>query len=405
MDRVDACPDKMRVFCAAVGNADPVSGHTHNFYRYPARFSPVFAKSVIESFSKPGDTVLDPFVGGGTAAVEALAAGRKFIGVDLNPIATFVTSVKSRPLSPHKLALARNVLEEVVACRPWARGTAMSSKADPRFLNAPWWIRGILYRLMAQLSALADGEVLEFLQCGVLRTAQWAMDCRARMPASSDFMSAFHANVSQMAEQMDEYRRRLRLVGLTGARSLKERLLVLARSTAGLDGDERVPVGWLPVRLVVTSPPYPGVHVLYHRWQVQGRRETPTPFAILNMPDGRGASYFTLGSRHGAGVRAYFGRLTACFSSVARLLDRDALVVQLVSFAQPEIQTPQFLEAMQLAGFQECSPRHLGLHSGDRLWRSVPNRKWYTHVRPDIASGKEIVFFHRLRGGAFHDSR
>ena len=28
------------------------------------------------------------------------------------------------------------------------------------------------------------------------------------------------------------------------------------------------------VRLVLTSPPYPAVHVLYHRWQVKGRKET-----------------------------------------------------------------------------------------------------------------------------------
>ena len=50
-----------------------VSGLTHDFYRYPARFSPLFARSAIELFTEPGDTVLDPFAGSGTSLVEALA--------------------------------------------------------------------------------------------------------------------------------------------------------------------------------------------------------------------------------------------------------------------------------------------------------------------------------------------
>ena len=45
--------------------ASPVAGRTHSFYRYPARFSPEFARKAIEAFTQPGDTVLDPFMGGG----------------------------------------------------------------------------------------------------------------------------------------------------------------------------------------------------------------------------------------------------------------------------------------------------------------------------------------------------
>ena len=46
-----------------------ITGLTHNFYRYPARFSPAFASTAIELFSKPGDVVLDPYMGGGTTIV------------------------------------------------------------------------------------------------------------------------------------------------------------------------------------------------------------------------------------------------------------------------------------------------------------------------------------------------
>lgn len=39
---------------------------------------------LVEHFSKPGDTVLDPFLGGGTSAAVALKAGRKFMGIDID---------------------------------------------------------------------------------------------------------------------------------------------------------------------------------------------------------------------------------------------------------------------------------------------------------------------------------
>ena len=41
-------------------------------------------KRLIEAFTMPNDTVLDPFVGGGTTAIAAMEAGRYFIGSDIS---------------------------------------------------------------------------------------------------------------------------------------------------------------------------------------------------------------------------------------------------------------------------------------------------------------------------------
>src|SRR5438132_8888731 len=78
----------------AATDPKPVSGWTHNFYRYPARFSPRFAAAAIECFSKPDDIVADPYMGGGTSIVEGVAAGRHVVGNDLNSLATLITKVK-----------------------------------------------------------------------------------------------------------------------------------------------------------------------------------------------------------------------------------------------------------------------------------------------------------------------
>lgn len=42
-------------------------------------------KWFIKLFTKPGDIVLDPFIGSGTTALAALQLGRKYIGIDVNP--------------------------------------------------------------------------------------------------------------------------------------------------------------------------------------------------------------------------------------------------------------------------------------------------------------------------------
>ena len=88
---------------AAARNGEPVRGLTHGFYKYPARFSPTFAKAAIESFTTPGQLILDPHVGGGTTLVEARALGREAVGVDISPLAEFVARVKCTIFSEAEL--------------------------------------------------------------------------------------------------------------------------------------------------------------------------------------------------------------------------------------------------------------------------------------------------------------
>lgn len=59
---------------------------------YPATFIPPIPKFLIALLTKPGDTVLDPFGGKGTTAVESVKQARIPIYNDLNPFAAEITT-------------------------------------------------------------------------------------------------------------------------------------------------------------------------------------------------------------------------------------------------------------------------------------------------------------------------
>ena len=149
--------------------------------------------------------------------------------------------------------------------------------------------------------------------------------------------------------------------------------------------------------MVVTSPPYPGIHALYHRWQVDGRKEAPAPFWIADKLDGAGSSYYTMGDRKYPELKTYFDNARATMTSVVALCNEDTLVVQMVAFADASWQLPRYLEIMEEAGLSEVFLPSLRDERDGRLWRSVPNRRWYSDQRGDTPGSQEVVLIHRRR--------
>ncbi len=62
--------------------------------KYRGNWSPYIPRNIILRYSEESDTVLDPFVGGGTTAVEAKLTNRNFIGFDINPEAVELSRQK-----------------------------------------------------------------------------------------------------------------------------------------------------------------------------------------------------------------------------------------------------------------------------------------------------------------------
>jgi modification methylase len=93
---------------------------------HPQRTRPALAAHAINRYSRPGQTVFDPFVGSGTTVVEAVHAGRRAIGIDIDPRWVELTELN--------LAYAH---------RHGATGSAMILRGDARHLApVPRRLRG-----------------------------------------------------------------------------------------------------------------------------------------------------------------------------------------------------------------------------------------------------------------------
>lgn len=361
-----------------------VNGLTHNFYRYPARFHPTFARQVIATFSVPNDVVLDPFVGGGTTVVEALVAGRKAIGSDLNALALFLSRLKTTTLSK----TGEDELHEWLSLITSATEGQLRTAPSLRVQHVPRPLERVVSFCLDRAHILRSTSARLFARGATLRTAQWALDGRQHLPPAREFLGRLIADTSIMIDGARE------LANSVSRRSdLASRRHLILASASSLT-QENLPRGWKRPKLVVTSPPYMGIHVLYNRWQVEGRRETPLPYTIAGVHDGHFASHYAFGGRHRAPAH-YLQEVEQCFAAVRRLLDESALVVQLVAFSDPRSQLPAYLAAMSRAGFRE---ERLPARQR-RVWRDVPNRRWYIRTNGHLKlQSREVLLVHRVRG-------
>ena len=369
-----------------------VVGLTHQFYRYPARFSPEFARHVISELSEPGDAVLDPFMGGGTTIVEALALGRRVAGLDINGLSHFVTQVKTTPLSKRDASQLLNWGDRIQSCIiPETNEVPVGLNYGTK--NLPEEVRRFFEAALSSLPLLRFPRQRRFARCVLLKVGQWALDCRMNIPNTEELCLKAVEEVQKMLSGLREFEQVTRNAGVPQNKITANRLLSQG-SITDLETLRSISRRVGTLRLVLTSPPYPGVHILYHRWQVFGRRETPAPYWLADLRDGHGASHYTMGSRSDLGMRKYFSTLRQGFECLKTILSPNTLVVQLVAFSDATTQLPTYRNVLSAAGYDELPLSDL--QSGMAQIRTVPHRKWYTNGK-DSDADQEILMIHRPR--------
>lgn len=76
----------------------------HSVCSYQAKMKPALAHHLIETFSKKGDKVLDPFSGSGTIPFEACLMGREGYGLEISLLGTAVSNAKLMRADPQKVS-------------------------------------------------------------------------------------------------------------------------------------------------------------------------------------------------------------------------------------------------------------------------------------------------------------
>ena len=77
------------------------------FHKYWGKKPREAIAHAISLLTKPGQIVIDPFVGSGTSGREAILQSRRFIGMDINPVAVELTQLLTCPPDPIDLHIRK----------------------------------------------------------------------------------------------------------------------------------------------------------------------------------------------------------------------------------------------------------------------------------------------------------
>ena len=89
--------------------------HSIHEVSYRACFKAQLPEFFISRLTKPGDVVLDPFMGRGTTPVQAALMGRQAFGNDVNPLSVLLSRPRLRPINLRTVAEAMRFVD-------WTRG-------------------------------------------------------------------------------------------------------------------------------------------------------------------------------------------------------------------------------------------------------------------------------------------
>jgi DNA modification methylase len=134
---------------------------SHNTHAFAAKFPPQLPRAFIEDLTIPGERVLDPMAGSGTAVVEAALSGRVGIGADLDPLAVSICAAKTTALDPDTVLSLTEAITDyaqlVLASKgPEYAEEVMASFDDESRAFVRYWFQD---QTIAELGALRNGIV------------------------------------------------------------------------------------------------------------------------------------------------------------------------------------------------------------------------------------------------------
>lgn len=252
VEALDALPPPADLSFSGAGNLYA----THALHAFAARCPPPLVDWAIRNFSSPGEAVLDPMAGSGTALVEACLLGRAARGADIDPLARLIAKAKATPVD---LAVLDKATAEVTRLLQDAR---LDDTWRPDLPDCQRWFRPDVAADLARireaiLQGATDPDVADLLwvcfsSLIVARTSvanAWDLVHSRHHFREWDHdpgcVERFVSRMSRARHMLAEYHERLRAVG-----NPAPDVAIIGTDARALDLADG------EVDLVFTSPPY-----------------------------------------------------------------------------------------------------------------------------------------------------
>lgn len=235
----------------ALGAMDAAERATHGFHTYPAGLHPDAARDILKLF--PGDSILDPFCGGGCVLVEGRIAGRKTYGRDLSTVALRVSRARCSTPDDELLTQFRSTSRKLAE---YARKNPQRPPPHVERAIQDWYAPHAAGEIQALLTGIREVEsmpvrrLLTTVLSSILVKVSWRK-----------------SDTSARREKHHRPRGTTSVLFHKKARELARRMVALRElvpegtpdTELDLQDARRVRVPH-PVDLILTSPPYPAVY-------------------------------------------------------------------------------------------------------------------------------------------------
>jgi site-specific DNA-methyltransferase (cytosine-N4-specific) len=232
----------------------------HGLHTYPAMMIPQVARRLIEMYGKDKEVLLDPFMGSGTALLEARLHKnfKKAYGIDINPLALLISKVKTTPINPETLKEEYKKLISMCNSDQKKVNSKEHTIQKPNFFNIDFWFKPEVIIDLAiikeNINKIKNNDIKNFFLIAFSETVRNVSNTRNReyklyrMNQSmlenhnpktfKEFMSKAEKSISSMEEFFKEHNKKCDVT-------------ILAEDSRNLT---TIPAN--SVDLIVTSPPY-----------------------------------------------------------------------------------------------------------------------------------------------------
>ncbi len=177
---------------------------THAIYAYPAKFIPQIVRYAINTYTKEGDWIVDPFAGSGTVGVEAYLCKRNAVLLDLNLLLNHIM--------PLKVYRGKEILSEASLSKLLADMQESNEQFTPAWSNVDYWYAPEILEVLSQywgfINRTDGGIYAAIIKAALLKASKrfsYTEDRTPKLARSKRKLNAIEALLKEnWREQLDE---------------------------------------------------------------------------------------------------------------------------------------------------------------------------------------------------------